>query len=513
MAVLALWLPLCLCHASTESKTGDSPGVLLLQLKPGAVSKQAPTPTAEAEQLAELQSEIQQLGRKLEMVLAAVERGVGCCGCGNVSSITSPTTTATTTTTTTTPPTALCAAFGDPHFITFDGAHTTFVGNWVLWLVKSESVWIQIISKESTGKLMGIAFGGPFMQGHTLALHKEEDEGPILTAFDGQRILNGSVDEFHLPGVLDAWRAESWQDGLHNSDVLALRTRAKFDIGPWPNRFTGAPAGGLFLLRLPGRVEVTLTGVDFISAVVSMPPQQGGQGGYCGNFNGNADDDAEPVAPSWDRAIGPDLLGVPDSENLFLSATASLLGVAADRGAPAVASPPRAQSLLDVQHKLTECPEDLRLQAEQACAQLLDARIRQDCVFDACMSGSLKSVAGTFAADILQEAVNARGVPTFLGHGECLDSQGRKYHAFATKARTDEACTALLRKLASVRGVLGAQLLRGSACEVLVDTGVDPTSELIQGGWGSSAEPQGAPGQGLISATTSDAAWNCWQLN
>ena len=37
-----------------------------------------------------------------------------------------------------------------------------------------------------------------------------------------------------------------------------------------------------------------------------------GQSGYCGNFNGDPDDDAEPVVPSWDRPIGDNLEPVPE---------------------------------------------------------------------------------------------------------------------------------------------------------------------------------------------------------
>ena len=86
--------------------------------------------------------------------------------------------------------------------------------------------------------------------------------------------------------------------------------------------------------KLPRNIEVSVTGVDFMSLVVSMPPEalcdnaevistcfrllrptstKAGQGGYCGDFNGNPDDDAEPIIPSWDRPIGKFLTPVPQA--------------------------------------------------------------------------------------------------------------------------------------------------------------------------------------------------------
>lgn len=351
---------------------------------------------------------------------------------------------------------------------------------------------------------MGLAFGGHFMQGHTVIAHKASQNSSLHISFDGVDILNNTVDEFHVPGVLDAFRTVGWQDNLHNNDILALRMQGKFDIGSWPSRFTGAPEGGLFLLKLPEDIEITLTGVDYISSVVAMAPQLSGQGGYCGNFNSNPDDDAEPIAPFWNQAIGPDLGAVPDAEDLFKSAGIALLAATQDTGGK--------QLLMDAVRRLRECPQELKEQAEHECSRLSDARIRQDCVFDACMSGDLSTVEGAFAADILSEAVNARGVPTFLGHGECLDAGARRYRAFGTHLRTDAACMALLRQLARTNGVRGAQLRRNAACQVLVEAGVDPTGQLIESGWGE-AQGEGDLGRGLIGNTTGDAAWNCWQLN
>merc|ERR1711879_312177 len=112
----------------------------------------------------------------------------------------------------------------------------------------------------------------------------------------------------------------------------------------------------------PDSVAVTLTGVDFMSTVISMPAQAGGQGGYCGNFNGNADDDAEPVVPSWDRPVGEDLDRVIEGKVLFpKNVTDFLLGTKAGAAQRSQAALLQAQK-----SKVNACPEELLRQAESA---------------------------------------------------------------------------------------------------------------------------------------------------
>lgn len=395
----------------------------------------------------------------------------------------------------------LCAAFGDPHFITFDGGHTVFVGAKVFWLVKSQSVWVQGWAKGSEGKLLGIAVGGAFMQGHKLVLLK--GKSTLEARFDGEVVLRQPGDEFRAPGLVEGLWAEQWQAGLHNSEILEVRTERQFDVGPWPERFVGQPQGGIFLFRFPGGVEITATGVDFMSVVVTMPRQAGAMGGYCGNFNGSPDDDAEPVAPSWNRPLGPDLGPVRQSQSLFEAAVATGERIHASEYH-------MFQMVLD---RLKDCRPALKEIALQRCSHAVDARIRADCVFDVCTTGSAGVADDALAANILEQKVNSRGIPVLVGNGQCMDADGQLYVAFGAVPTPPKECVDVLRSLALAKGVLGAQFNeKTSVCEIVVEKSVDPTGVTIEGSW-TSKDHVDANGQGLVSSASRESDWRCWQLD
>lgn len=552
MTKLIGWLPLTfmLLPAAAETPTTCSagagkiaPGVLLMQLKRFGLAKHAPIAlnqdyqdSALEEALGNLQAEMDLLQSEITEVTLSVTGMVGTCcnSCenGTVASHTVETTTDTTTTTTQYLPN-LCAIFGDPHFITFDGAQTTFVGGATLWVVKSGdgSVSMQAISMDSDGKFTALAIGGSFLSGHVLIVHNPMDGGPLQALLDGVPILNETTSEFHEAGVLDAYRSASWDSSRFNNEVLNVTTQMPFEIGPWASRFERNDTGGLYMFSLPNRIQVTVSGVDWMSAVVSMVAIPAGQSGYCGNFNGNPDDDAEPVVPSWNRPIGDNLQAITnESESLFA-------GYSAER-IPAllmisnVVGPYSKDSLLVKETALTQCDPALKEQATFKCGNLVSRAFQTSCMFDVCTSGQLSAADDDVAAEVLEHHVNARGVPRFVGHGECLDSQDRRFKSFNTNLRTDEECQDVLRHLSSVRGVIGAQLHRAHGCQVLVNKDVDPTIVMIPRGWtadgghphsddddtvGISSNGFGKPlftvGHGEISHTTDDGGWNCWHLN
>mmetsp|Transcript_81189 Transcript_81189/g.188599 ORF Transcript_81189/g.188599 Transcript_81189/m.188599 type:complete len:350 (+) Transcript_81189:1-1050(+) len=349
---------------------------------------------------------------------------------------------------------------------------------------------------------MGFAVGGPFMQGHTVLLVKDNETAVPKALFDGVPILTKAVDEFDEPGVVQAHRTQDWDPNVHNSRILTIRTEMKFAIvDEFKDRFLGVPPGGIFVFNLPGGTEVTVTGVDFMSMVIAMAPSSGTQGGYCGNFNGIPDDDFEAVAPSWNKPLGTLLGPVLDEENLFRRSpeTRSLLLLADPRH-------PKKQKPQQLTEVLKNCPG--KFKAWQVCKAVKDSRMRLDCIVDVCLTKDLNVARDVIEAELLEEA-SAFGVPIFMGHGRCLDAEGRLYTSFSTASQD---CDAALRALALTFGVLGAQVRSGLSCQVLVERGVDPRSVVIPGGWGKRGAIE-AEGHGLIRKTSTEAEWSCWQLD
>jgi len=438
----------------------------------------------------------------------------------------------------------LCAAFGDPHFTTFDGAHTIVLRDMTMWMVKSKDIWIQGLSKSSTGNLAGFAIGGPFIQNHTLVLYnsrlasKADSQGNLTVLFDGQPILDnwdehGHAD-FEESFVLWAARRTEWNTSLHDKAVLEIDPIVQWDVGTWEERFSKTPEGGLYLFRLPNGVEITVTGVDFLSAVIKMDPQANGQTGYCGNFNGQAADEYEPppagsvppkLVPVWNRAVGEDLEPVSDAENLFMlgkvPAEVSLLATAKSVSAKSTQSEALPFA------PLAACADVAVIaKAEKACVQISDMFFRAACVADFCATGNAAVVGDSAAAEILEEQLNARGIPRFVGSGVCRDSAGRAPRVLKTKnVRSTADCQDLLHKMGSIAGVVGAQLQVEGTCEIVVqrENDVKPVVDFVApgGGWlepepeiGEQDKFEGdADDEGLVAGVEKDLSWSCWRLN
>lgn len=522
------------CPNAPQKPATSAPGMLLMQVKSTNALKLGDASAAAGQRRDGLSAALDALQAALDDFQAQVnDVGTGltsmttqCCqSCGN-NTVPEETVTTTETTTTTLPRPNLCAVFGDPHFITFDGAQTIFVGDALLWLVKSRDISLQAVAKDSGGKFLGFAAGGNFLQGHTLIVYNRQDGGALQVLLDGEQILNGSTSEFHIPGLLDAFRSESWDSSRFDDEILSLRTHVNFNFGTWASRFAGSPQGGLLMFRLPAGVEVTISGMDFMSAVIAMQAEAEGQSGYCGNFNGDPRDDAEPVAPSWDKPIGPDLDPISEADSLFASSwVPALLSTASVRRES------NSDALKAKLNALHECPPDLLALAQLKCDKLINLAFQTDCVFDVCVTGQVEAADEVLIAEVMTDKVNARGYPRFVGYGQCLDQHQRLYRAFDTNLRTETDCQDVLRQLANVRGVVGSQLRVQGNCQVLVEGTIDPTVVMIHQGWaaaanttGSTAEaasPEGEAsdsgpamgGKGSVSSATVDASWTCWKLN
>lgn len=478
-----------------------------------------PAVAEEDRNVTELQAEIRSLKHLILDMRKSVEAKMGaCCGCTGGNSERTPNTSP-----------GLCAVFGDPHFTTFDGAHTILLKDMTLWLVRSQDVWIQGLSLTTTGNFMGLAVSGPFMKNHTLIFynHTEQDTtsnpGQFTVLFDGQPILtewdSKGCAEFEEPFIMWAARRKEWNISMHDNTILEIDPAIDFAVGPWPDRFQNTPKGGLYLFRLPNDVEITITGVDFMSAVIKMKPQEGGQSGYCGNFDNSATDEFEPPAegsvpdaliPAWNTAAGVDLEPVSDGQNLFKrgkpNAALSLLVKKAAAGAerPNARLPERCRNSAVLQ------------EAALRCKEIPNQNMRLNCIIDICITGNAAVVDDIGSAEVLEDQVNAQGVAQFVGFGTCLGPNGLPLRALKTAAvRTGPSCQGLLRKLGSHTDVIGAQLKVEGVCEVLVKStaNIETIKETakLAGGW--QEEPVAKQGDEFLDGVKPDLSWSCWKLH
>merc|ERR1711948_219867 len=113
-----------------------------------------------------------------------------------------------------------------------------------------------------------------------------------------------------------------------------------------------------------------------------MSPPEGGQSGYCGNFNSNASDDfrpAEPgsvpdvLLPAWNVPLGEGLEPVPEDLDLFYTSAALRallplpLEAAANESVTAGASS-------------YSCSPEMLADAERACGKLEEPSLHAACL-------------------------------------------------------------------------------------------------------------------------------------
>jgi len=179
-------------------------------------------------------------------------------------------------------PEASCLIWGDPHARVFDSAKAGAPNQSVLdifshgdfWVVKSAAVSIQgrygatVWATSGLSATRALAVGGPFLEGHKLVV--EPKDGQIL--WDGEAILGEMPSEWAVPGLAKA-RLYSAERAL--DPALTYKSVATADI------------------ELPSNVRLIVNRWrQHLDVLITMPPQAGGQDGHCGNYNGNATDDA-----------------------------------------------------------------------------------------------------------------------------------------------------------------------------------------------------------------------------
>lgn len=380
----------------------EDAGVALIQTKPASVEHEGATGIGMEEQLevcevqtSELTRELQELRQKLKDVESRCNRASARSG--------------------------VCAVFGDPHFTTFDGAHTILLAQKTLWVVKSQKVWIQALSREASGDLMGLAVSGPFMDGHTLIFantSKATPTHPFTVLFNDKPILDDVTSDghadFRFRNITSASRRSSWDLLFHDASILRIDDAIEYDFGSWSSRFSGQPKGGLYSFKFPEGVELTATGSDLMSAVLRMMPQEGGQSGYCGNFNGDARDEfeapaegtvAEVLVPAWNIPVGDGLEQVPDSLDLFKTSAAlqKLLSKAPLDEVSTVTAAPEASG--------QPCREDMLAKAESACSKFTEQpALHAACLSDVCRSGDASAADGILAVGVLDGEMAKRTI-------------------------------------------------------------------------------------------------------
>eukprot|EP00930_Biecheleria_cincta_P032893 TRINITY_DN2278_c0_g1_i2.p1 TRINITY_DN2278_c0_g1~~TRINITY_DN2278_c0_g1_i2.p1 ORF type:complete len:780 (-),score=102.97 TRINITY_DN2278_c0_g1_i2:98-2437(-) len=187
-------------------------------------------------------------------------------------------------------PVGFCLIWGDPHFRTFDDAFPTFLGAGVFWIVKSPGVSIQgrYLPTPFTHGLAAmnqIVVGGPFMGNCVVS---------VGTMTNGQIKFDGNI-------ILQTFPS-SYQDSkcgvkitYNNQGELVDKAQGEIEKNVH-----------IVHLELPDNVRVeVMRWSHHINARISMPQPEGAMEGGCGNFNGDAKDDATTALP------------VPDSEVLF----------------------------------------------------------------------------------------------------------------------------------------------------------------------------------------------------
>jgi len=261
--------------------------------------------------------------------------------------------------------------WGDPNFITFDGKKMRLANDQLnnFWAVSSTSVQIQGYATDVGSWMQGVAVGGSFLRGHKLLAYRDGRDGngrggTIRVFWDGQE---GSQS---FPEWVQ-FQEDKGSNHLPSEAVLRKVFGKNFCRSCLDKTLKAWRNSNIYTFKLPGEVEIFIQMDTFsatssmrksVAVLVKMPPK-GSHGGWCGNFNGIADDDSilkdqlKPPDENW-FARAPDL---PTKRPLLLM---NVSREASGTGAPCEGA--AVQEIL------------------QACAHIAEADIRNACIEDIC---------------------------------------------------------------------------------------------------------------------------------
>lgn len=291
--------------------------------------------------------------------------------------------------------------YGDPHFRTFDGSDpqvTKIVKMWGsdprlnhMWMVRTRSVEIQGLAWGDGSWAAGVAISGSFIGHHKLIAYNSMD----LQQKKG-------IDNYFQGSITWDGKQIQTRDGVTKPmHGVRLTSQPLKDFTEMPRmRQGGDEKKRVHRFELPKQVTVWIifTTIHWngklpirhhpgAEVVISMPSYKG-QGGWCGNFNGDPSDDK----PGSVRFQGP----LRSKEDMFRRA--------------GLGSPQLLQTGRTMQNSTRdpcEADESLFSKAESACQHIDDTAIWRACMSDACTSGDPEMAEETTEDMLLLRALSS----------------------------------------------------------------------------------------------------------
>lgn len=412
----------------------------------------------------------------------------------------------------------MCAMQGDPHIWTFDGARVGAQDpDGTFWLVHSEKVQIQAAWK-AKGRITKVGFSGDWMKGHKLIIAGTHENKGWYGEFDGKRVLEKSGETFKRDGLCEVSRLSP--KDLQLTDEQLKELDAGHDDGWWKGKVESimkgkAWKGGFFYLKLPNLVEVFIGHGDATEMIIRMQAQPD-QGGYCGNFNGDPNDDTtdgkggRTGAKAWYRNESPAKGTMLDKVKDPIVKTSLI----EEEEGEAPAESMMQEDSQNSKHK--DCPKKLMKKATEACKHIPEKGLQMDCIFDICMTEDVELANDAVLFEVMKMK-EAQGVVEFQGKGRCVDVKGKGYSSIKASGIEDrQKCLELMSQVKDTKllsKLRGAQFTEGSdgGCFFLVEAGTDSKKFMadVPGLWG---EESSKPGKGIISSTDSEEGSYCWQF-